>query len=151
MRDSIVLKYHMCKINLKSIALLGVVVITLLAMSCSSTTKASQPAGQLESVSPAVFESGLKKGNVQLLDVRSVEEYAQGHLQGAANIDVQEPDFQAEATSRLEKDKPVYVYCRSGRRSLLAGSMLAKDGYTVVDLDGGILGWEKAGLPVVKD
>ena len=43
-----------------------------------------------------------------------------------------------------------YVYCRSGRRSLLAGEMLAKDGFTVVDLDGGILAWIKAGLPVVK-
>ncbi|MDE6770081.1 MAG: rhodanese-like domain-containing protein, partial [Muribaculaceae bacterium] len=105
----------------------------------------------LETVSPDVFEKGLEKGNVQLLDVRSAEEYAEGHLRDALNIDVQEPDFQAEATSQLEKDKPVYVYCRSGRRSLLAGSMLAKDGYTVVDLDGGILGWEKAGLPVVKD
>lgn len=151
MRDSIVLKYHMNKFNLKSIALLGVVIITLLAMSCSSTTKASQPIGQIETVSPSAFEAGLKKGNVQLLDVRSAEEYAQGHLQGAINIDVQEPDFQAEGTSQLEKEKPVYVYCRSGRRSLLAGEMLAKDGYTVVDLDGGILGWEKAGLPVVKD
>ena len=141
----------MNKINLKSIALLGVMLITLLAMSCSSTTKASQPVGKLETVSPVIFENGLEKGNVQLLDVRSAEEYAEGHLQGALNIDVQEPDFQAEVSNQLEKDKPIYVYCRSGRRSLLAGEMLAKDGYTVMDLDGGILGWEKAGLPVVKD
>ena len=120
-------------------------------MSCSSTTKASQSVGKLETVSPDVFEKGLEKGNVQLLDVRSAEEYEQGHIQGSINIDVQEPDFQAEVSNQLEKDKPIYVYCRSGRRSLLAGEMLAKDGYTVMDLDGGILGWEKAGLPVVKD
>ncbi|MDE5881123.1 MAG: rhodanese-like domain-containing protein [Muribaculaceae bacterium] len=141
----------MNKINPKSIALLGVILITLLAMSCSSTTKASQPMGNLETVSPEIFEKGLKKGNVQLLDVRSAEEYEQGHIQGSINIDVQEPDFQAEVSNQLEKDKPIYVYCRSGRRSLLAGEMLAKDGYTVMDLDGGILGWEKAGLPVVND
>lgn len=141
----------MRKFNLKTIVFFITIVITLLTMACSSTTKASQSVGQIETVSPAVFENGLKNGNVQLLDVRSSEEYEQSHLRGALNIDVQEPDFQAEVSNKLEKNKPVYVYCRSGRRSLFAGEMLAKDGYTVVDLDGGILGWEKAGLPVVKD
>lgn len=126
-------------------------VYMLLSMGCNSTKKTYQPSGQLETVPTAVFENDLKTKPGQLLDVRSSEEYAEGHLRGAINIDVQEPDFQAEASSQLEKDKPVYVYCRSGRRSLLAGEMLAKDGYTVVDLDGGILGWEKAGLPIVKD
>lgn len=138
------------KFNLKTITLLGAIVIMLLAMSCSSTTNASQPSGQVETVSPAVFQSGLEKEDVQLLDVRSAEEYAEGHLRGATNIDVQEPDFQAEATKVLQKDRPVYVYCRSGRRSLLAGEMLARDGYNVVDLEGGILSWMKEGMPVVK-
>ncbi len=105
---------------------------------------------QVQTVTAAEFNEGLEKGDVQLVDVRSAEEFAAGHLANAINIDVQEPDFQAVATEKLQKDKKVYVYCRSGRRSLLAGEMLAKDGYTVVDLDGGILGWEKEGMPVVK-
>lgn len=113
--------------------------------------KTYQPSGQLETVSVSAFANDLKTKPGQLLDVRTAEEYAEGHLKGAINIDVQEPDFQAEVSDRLEKDKPVYVYCRSGKRSLLAGEMLAKDGYNVIDLDGGILGWEKAGLPIVKD
>ncbi len=119
-------------------------------MACSSTSKATQTVGQVETVSPEQFKQGLEAGEVQLLDVRTAEEYAEGHLKGAVNIDVQEPDFQAESSRELQKDKKVYVYCRSGRRSLLAGEMLAKDGYTVVDLDGGILSWIKSGYPVVK-
>lgn len=134
-----------------TVVLFVTMVYMLLSMGCNSTKKTYLPSGQLETVPAAVFENDLKTKPGQLLDVRSSEEYAEGHLRGAINIDVQEPDFQAEASSQLEKDKPVYVYCRSGRRSLLAGEMLAKDGYTVVDLDGGILGWEKAGLPIVKD
>lgn len=127
------------------------VILMVLIMGCNSTKKAYQPTGQLETVSPAVFKQGLENNNVQLLDVRSAEEFEDGHIKGALNIDVQEPEFEAEAANRLEKEKPVYVYCRSGRRSLLAGEMLAKDGYNVVDLDGGILGWERNGMPIVKD
>lgn len=134
-----------------TVVLFVTMVYMLLSMGCNSMKKTYQLSGQLETVPAAVFENDLKTKPGQLIDVRSSEEYAEGHLRGAINIDVQEPDFQAEASSQLEKDKPVYVYCRSGRRSLLAGEMLAKDGYTVVDLDGGILGWEKAGLPIVKD
>ena len=125
-------------------------VAILLAMTNCTTTKATQPTEQVVTVTPQEFQAGIEKGGVQLVDVRSSDEYSEGHIADAVNIDVQEPDFQAEATRVLQKDKKVYVYCRSGRRSLLAAEMLAKDGYTVVDLDGGILGWEKAGLPVVK-
>ncbi len=125
-------------------------ILMFITMACSSTSKATQAVGKVETVSPEQFIQGLQQGNVQLLDVRSAEEYAEGHLDSAINIDVQEPDFQAETSRELQKDKKVYVYCRSGRRSLLAGEMLAKDGYTVIDLDGGILGWIKAGYPVVK-
>lgn len=136
--------------NLKSVTALVSAVLMLITMACSSTTKASLPGEQLQTVTPSEFKSGIEKGNVQILDVRSAEEYAEGHIANSINIDVQEPDFQAVATETLKKNKKVYVYCRSGRRSLFAGEMLAKDGYNVVDLEGGILGWEKAGLPVVK-
>lgn len=119
-----------------------------ITMSCSSATNASQPTGHVETVSVTQFEDGIKKGDIQLLDVRTSKEYAEGHIRGALNIDVQEPDFEASATDTLNKEKPVYVYCRSGRRSLLAGEMLAKDGYTVVDLDGGIIAWQNNGLPI---
>lgn len=137
-------------INLKTVAIYTSAVLTLLTMACSSTSKASLPVEQVQTVSPAEFKAGLEKGEVQLVDVRSADEFSEGHIAGAVNIDVMEPDFQAEATETLQKDKEVYVYCRSGRRSLLAGEMLAKDGYTVIDLEGGILGWEKTGYPVVK-
>ena len=140
----------MKKVILTYVALSLAAILMLITMACSSTSKATQLVGQVETVSPDQFKQGLQQGNVQLVDVRSAEEYAEGHLEGAVNIDVQEPEFQAETSRELQKEKKVYVYCRSGRRSLLAGEMLAKDGFTVVDLDGGILAWIKAGLPVVK-
>lgn len=120
-------------------------------MGCTTVMGNDKSGGKLETVSTTAFDKGLKNGDVQILDVRTPEEYAEGHIKGAVNIDVYESDFQAAASDSLSVEKPVYVYCRSGRRSLMAGEMLAKEGYNVVDLDGGIIAWEKAGLPVVKD
>lgn len=119
-------------------------------MGCSSANGKEKESGSLKTVSTTVFDKGLSNPDVQLLDVRTPEEFSEGHIKGAVNIDVNEPDFQAAATSELTKGKPVYVYCRSGRRSLFAGEILAKEGFDVVDLDGGILAWEGAGLPVEK-
>ncbi len=86
----------------------------------------------------------------QLLDVRTAKEYAEGHLKGAVNIDVTGNNFAGEIKS-LSKTEPVFVYCRSGRRSKTAVSILKEAGIkTVYDLDGGIISWEKAGKPVEK-
>ncbi len=88
--------------------------------------------------------------DVQLLDVRTAEEYAGGHIAGAMLIDVQTGPFLSTARERLTKGKTVAVYCRSGRRSVTAARMLTAEGYTVINLKSGILGWTGAGLPTVK-
>lgn len=82
--------------------------------------------------------------DVRLIDVRTPEEYATGHLQGAENINVKAADF-AERIKDIEGK--VAVYCRGGRRSLAAAEQLAANGCTVYNLDGGILAWQKAGMP----
>ncbi len=62
-----------------------------------------------------------------------------------------EKDFEKQALAQLAKDKPVLVYCRSGRRSTAAAEVLAKLGFDVIrNLEGGIIAWQKAGKPVVK-
>lgn len=99
----------------------------------------------ITSVSPDDFEQGIKNGGVQLLDVRTPQEFAAGHLPDAINIDVQDPDFEQKALDTIKGSKTVYVYCRSGKRSMAAAHILAKDGYKVVNLDGGILGWHASG------
>lgn len=82
--------------------------------------------------------------DVRLIDVRTPEEYAEGHLFGAENIDVKDSNF-AQRVESIEGE--VAVYCRSGKRSLMAAEQLASKGCTVYNLDGGIMAWMKAGKP----
>ncbi len=87
----------------------------------------------------------------QLLDVRTKEEWNAGHLKGAKLATVTEEGFLAKAKAALDPEKPVLVYCRSGKRSEKAAKELRKAGFSpVYELQGGIVAWEKAGKPVVK-
>lgn len=77
-----------------------------------------------------------------LLDVRRASEYAEGHIPGATQLDVtNEPEF-LKGIESLDKDKTIYIYCRSGRRSRIAAEHLINNGFNVVDLKGGYSAWE---------
>ena len=89
------------------------------------------------------FAEIMRQKDVRLIDVRTPNEYAEGHLAGAENIDVKDTLF-AERIKGVEGK--VAVYCRGGRRSLKAAEMLADQGCTVYNLDGGIMAWQKAGM-----
>lgn len=85
-----------------------------------------------------------------LLDVRTAGEVTEGYIAGAQNIDITQPNF-LEKVKSLDKDKPVYVYCKMGGRSANASEKLAKAGFTkVYNLMGGFEGWKSAGYPVEK-
>lgn len=96
------------------------------------------------------FAKLLANDNVQLLDVRTPDEYAEGHIAGAKNIDIYDDDFISQATESLDKSKPVAVYCRSGKRSAEAARRLAERGYKVTNLEGGIIAWTTHNKPVEK-
>jgi rhodanese-related sulfurtransferase len=82
-----------------------------------------------------------------LIDVRTPEEFASGHIAGAINISLQSlPD----RLNEVPHDKPVVVYCHSGNRSAQAASLLKKAGYTNIYDLGGILAWTAAGLPTIQ-
>lgn len=100
------------------------------------------------SVSAPEFDTKIKTDSVQLLDVRTPQEYAEGHIEGALNINVQSDDFQQMAEKELSKDSTILVYCRSGRRSMDAAWILTRLGYRVINLKGGIIEWKEDGLPV---
>ena len=100
------------------------------------------------SVSAPEFEKDIRSDSVQLLDVRTPQEFAEGHIGGALNINVQSNDFSEVAQRELSKDSTVLVYCRSGRRSMDAAEILTHLGYKVVNLSGGILEWQQDGLPI---
>lgn len=96
------------------------------------------------------FEKDVKGGKLQLVDVRTAEEYAEGHIAGAVNIDVMRSDFRDRAVASLDRGKTVYVYCRSGKRSMTAASVLAGEGFRVVNLSGGIMEWMDSGKAVSR-
>jgi L-ascorbate metabolism protein UlaG (beta-lactamase superfamily)/rhodanese-related sulfurtransferase len=91
------------------------------------------------------FESST--GNMALIDVRTAEEYADGHLRNASNVDWYADDFLSQIQSAYPSQTPLAIYCRSGRRSADAAKKLAKAGYTVYNLLGGYLAWTEAGKP----
>ncbi len=83
-----------------------------------------------------------------VLDVRTPEEFAEGHLDGAVLVDFYDADF-ADQLAALDPDVPYLVYCRSGNRSGQALSVMEQLGFSsAVDVDGGIVAWAGAGLPV---
>ena len=89
------------------------------------------------------FKELIKDTSYVLVDVRTPEEFAQGHIEGAMNIDVKDAQFIDNAQKTLAPQSKVAVYCRSGRRSADAAQMLQEQGFKVVNLDGGFLGWEE--------
>jgi rhodanese-related sulfurtransferase len=86
-----------------------------------------------------------------VLDVRTPEEYSVGHLTNARNIDWNGKDFD-KLVSTLDKTKPVFVYCHSGRRSAAAASQMRSLGFTAVfELVGGIKAWQNEKLPISNE
>lgn len=81
--------------------------------------------------------------DIQLVDVRTPSECAEGIITRATQIDVTSDDFEKKALQMLDKSKPVYIYCRSGGRSGIAAEILAKKGYKVYNLTGGYMEWQE--------
>lgn len=96
-----------------------------------------------ENVNVEAFAQLINQNGVQLVDVRTAEEFAEGHIAEALNIDVKQDDFMQRAKGQLDASKPVAVYCRSGRRSANAATLLAKEGFRVTNLIGGIVSWKE--------
>ena len=105
---------------------------------------------KFESLNVDAFEKVISDTSVVRLDVRSIDEYASGHIAKAINIDVMKDDFTTKATSLLPKDKTIALYCRSGRRSKKAAGILVENGYKVIELNSGISGWINAQKEIVR-
>jgi rhodanese-related sulfurtransferase len=93
---------------------------------------------------------GENNGNSEfvILDVRTGEEYITGHIPDSANINYKSPKFKEEV-SKLDKEKIYLTYCRSGTRSAKSAEIMKELGFqNIYMIDGGIIAWNKAGLPV---
>lgn len=94
-------------------------------------------------VKKEVFKEIIGLGKVQLVDVRTPEEFLAGHIDKAKNINFNDPNFKQTIASSLNKNKPVAIYCRSGRRSAAALIILKEMGFKdIYDLEGGFLNWQ---------
>ena len=96
------------------------------------------------------FSQRMTSKSVVLVDVRTPKEFAEGHLQGATNVTWGNEFEKQWNAAGIKKRFTVAVYCRSGRRSKAAAEFLVKQGYNVIELEGGIMAWQKAGKPVEK-
>ncbi len=123
--------------------------IALLSTACGGDDP-DPPTSGVRVVDPAEAAAILDDPPPELvvLDVRTAEEFADGHVAGATMVDFYADDF-AERLAGLDPDVPYVVYCRSGSRSGQTRVMMEELGFTdVADVDGGILAWAEAGLPV---
>ncbi len=121
--------------------------LLLAFQSCKNESKGLVKVITPQEVYDAVYNDD---STVQLVDVRTTEEYAVSHLKDAQNICVTSDDF-SEKVKTLDKSKPVYVYCKLGGRSADAAKILTEMGFKeVYDLEGGITNWEEEGMSTEK-
>jgi phage shock protein E len=122
--------------------------IAVLFATTLAITSCGSPSAAVD-LNPADFQAKAQETGVILLDVRTVGEYAAGHIEGALNIDVEGMTFESEI-KQLDNTKTYAIYCQSGRRSRIAAETMTKAGFTkLFNLDQGIGSWQSAGLPVV--
>lgn len=121
----------------------------ILTMFCSLLGCNAQTEG-FRSFSVEEYAKAIEDTTIVRLDVRTAEEYADGHIADALNIDVLKDNFESKAVAMLPKNKTIAVNCRSGKRSKNAAKILVKNGYTVIELDAGYNEWVAKGMPVTK-
>lgn len=121
------------------------VIPALLVLFTVLSCRAQQP----EQVGPEEFEKGLKKEDVQVLDVRTAGEYRGGHIRNAMQADWINQEQFKDRVSYISKNKPVYIYCLVGSRSAAAAAWMRENGFKkIVELRGGINAWKREGKPV---
>ena len=118
-------------------ALILLFLITSLVACKSQTTQV------VKVVDVTTFKKGIAKKDIQLIDVRTPAEFKEGYIEKAILIDFKAENFKTKV-QELDKNKPVYLYCRSGKRSAFASTILKDLGFNeIVDLEGGYLAWSK--------
>jgi len=133
-----------------SIKIVLVFFLAVLSSQCNigQSAKSTSDASEIKLLNPDEFA---KQSSKQIIiDVRTPKEFESGHIKEALNINFMDNGF-LEQMAKLNMDKPVYLYCRSGKRSAAAAKKLKDLGFKdVSDLEGGILNWSKSKLETVK-
>jgi rhodanese-related sulfurtransferase len=123
-------------------SLLFISIVLLSLFSCNSSAQSS-------AISVAEFEKGISQKEIQILDVRTAEEYNTGHIANTLQADWNDETVFKTRVASLDKQKPVYTYCLSGGRSGAAMQWLTQNGFkTVYNLKGGINAWKQSNKPI---
>jgi rhodanese-related sulfurtransferase len=124
--------------------IVALIASALLLAGCSSSSSAID-------LSVTEFSSKITESGVVTLDVRTPAEFAEGYIKGARLIDFQSGNFENEIAT-LDKNATYAVYCRSGNRSGQAVKVMQDAGFTnVFNMNGGVIEWANAGLPLVRN
>ncbi len=117
--------------------------------SCQNQTQGTNSNRPINtSISIDDFEKKLSTNDIQLVDVRTPEEFNQGHLKGALNYNINSGEFQQQI-AKLDKSKVVLVYCLSGGRSASAAELMSTNGFQeIYNMQGGIMKWTAANKPL---
>jgi rhodanese-related sulfurtransferase len=130
--------------NIRSLAIVFLMFFSAILTNC----KEQHDGNIIKDVTVEEMQTLLQMDNVQLVDVRTPEEYSTGFIANAQNIDYFSPTFD-EDIKKLDKEKPVIVYCKSGGRSAKCSEKLLKAGFVkIYNLEGGITEWKHEGLKI---
>lgn len=103
----------------------------------------AQDSAGVQVLEPEVYKLQVKSSPQQFVDVRTPQEYSQGYIAGAENIDFKAEGFLSKM-EKFDRNEPVYIYCRSGNRSSRAAAQLLEMGFkNIVDLKGGYNAWKE--------
>ena len=129
-------------VNMKKYTI--VLLFVLINFSCNRTK------GQSNLISCNSVAELINSQDINLIDVRTPDEFQSGHIVGAQNIDFYDPNFQKKI-NQLDKSIPIVLYCRSGKRSARCAAKISDDGFKIIyDLEGGIVEWTLAGHEVIN-
>jgi rhodanese-related sulfurtransferase len=116
--------------------------LIIMSFFSSFYTTSAQSSDAISVLNKNQFAEAIQGKKVVLVDVRTPEEYSEGFIEGAINIDYFNQQSFIKQISALDKKEPVYLYCRSGNRSMKAARQLVSLGFeNVYDLAGGYMAW----------
>lgn len=123
---------------------------TLSVVACNNKqpSKTVTQFGEINVITPADFKE--KSANQTIVDIRTPQEFAEGYIEGAININLFDKNF-LDQMAQFDKSKPIFIYCRSGNRTSSASKKLSELGFQqVYDLQGGIINWSRNNQPITK-
>ena len=105
---------------------------------------------EVQHVKAEEFLKLIESGEGQLVDIRTPKEYKAGHIRGAIMVDYYAPTYK-EYLSKLDKETPIYIYCRSGNRTGRSVALLQQLGFKkIVNLHRGLIDWNNSGYTLVQ-